>query len=281
MRRAFAAATWPSSAGRAWASRRCSTRWSGTRSASRRGSRRRRATAITGICDGRTCAVRVRRHARLSDQAPLAPQRPAEQRGPRKPRRRRRRGPGPRRDPHHARRPGRGGTAAPRRAGHRGRQQGRHVRRQGGIHGTPHGKLRGCIRSRRSCRCQRREGHAARRRSEPRSQTLLPVADRLYPEEDLTDRDERFLAAEFIREKIFRLLGDEVPYATTVAVDKFEHGRRDLRRIHATVYVDKPRPARDTAGRGRVANEGDCHPRARPTWRSCSAARCSSRSGCA
>ena len=42
----------------------------------------------------------------------------------------------------------------------------------------------------------------------------------LYPEDDLTDRDERFLAAEFIREKIFRLLGDEVPYATTVAIDK-------------------------------------------------------------
>ncbi len=66
----------------------------------------------------------------------------------------------------------------------------------------------------------------------------LPVSDRLHPEEDLTDRDERFLAAEFIREKIFRLLGDEVPYATTVAVDKFEQDGA-LRRIHATVYVDK------------------------------------------
>jgi GTP-binding protein Era len=67
----------------------------------------------------------------------------------------------------------------------------------------------------------------------------LPVSDRLYPAEDLTDRDERFLAAEFIREKIFRLLGDEVPYATTVAIDKFEMDGA-LRRIHATVYVDKP-----------------------------------------
>jgi GTPase len=66
----------------------------------------------------------------------------------------------------------------------------------------------------------------------------LPIADPLYPEDDLTDRDERFLAAEFVREKIFRLLGDEVPYATTVAVDKFEHDGA-LRRIHATVYVDK------------------------------------------
>jgi GTP-binding protein Era len=67
----------------------------------------------------------------------------------------------------------------------------------------------------------------------------LPVSDPLYPAEDLTDRDERFLAAEFIREKIFRLLGDEVPYATTVGIDKFEQDGA-LRRIHATVYVDKP-----------------------------------------
>ena len=60
----------------------------------------------------------------------------------------------------------------------------------------------------------------------------------LYPEDDLTDRDERFLAAEFIREKIFRLLGDEVPYATTVGIEQFEIDGA-LRRIHATVYVDK------------------------------------------
>ena len=68
---------------------------------------------------------------------------------------------------------------------------------------------------------------------------LLPESGPLYPPEDLTDRDERFLAAEFIREKIFRLLGDEVPYATTVGVDQFELDG-ELRRIHATVYVDKP-----------------------------------------
>ena len=54
----------------------------------------------------------------------------------------------------------------------------------------------------------------------------------------LTDRDVRFLAAEYIREKIFRLLGQEVPYATSVAIDSFEH-KAGLRSIHATVYVDK------------------------------------------
>ena len=67
---------------------------------------------------------------------------------------------------------------------------------------------------------------------------VLPASPPLYPESDLTDRDERFLAAEFIREKIFRQLGEEVPYATSVAIDHFEQ-RGDLRRIHATVYVDK------------------------------------------
>jgi GTPase len=66
----------------------------------------------------------------------------------------------------------------------------------------------------------------------------LPVSEPLYQADDLTDRDERFLAAEYIREKIFRLLGAEVPYATTVAIDRFEH-KQSLRSIHATVYVDK------------------------------------------
>ena len=66
----------------------------------------------------------------------------------------------------------------------------------------------------------------------------LPEGPAMYPEDDLTDRDERFLAAEFVREKIFRLLGDEIPYATTVGIDKFEH-EGDLRRIFVSVYVEK------------------------------------------
>jgi GTPase len=67
---------------------------------------------------------------------------------------------------------------------------------------------------------------------------MLPVAPALFGADELTDRDERFLAAEFIREKIFRLLGEDVPYATTVAIDRFEERDR-VRRIHATVYVDR------------------------------------------
>ncbi|HLW12891.1 MAG TPA: KH domain-containing protein, partial [Casimicrobiaceae bacterium] len=60
----------------------------------------------------------------------------------------------------------------------------------------------------------------------------------LYRADDVTDRDERFLAAEFIREKIFRQLGDEVPYGTAVAIESFVH-EGDLRRIRATIFVDK------------------------------------------
>jgi GTP-binding protein Era len=67
----------------------------------------------------------------------------------------------------------------------------------------------------------------------------LPESAALFGADAITDRDERFLAAEFIREKVFRLLGEEVPYASTVAIDRFVH-EGALRRIHATVYVDRP-----------------------------------------
>jgi len=76
----------------------------------------------------------------------------------------------------------------------------------------------------------------------------LPEEAPIYPADHLTDRDERFLAAEFIREKIFRLLGDEVPYATTVGIDSLVQ-EGDLRRIRATVYVAK------TGQRGMVLGE--------------------------
>jgi GTP-binding protein Era len=67
---------------------------------------------------------------------------------------------------------------------------------------------------------------------------LMPEAPALFAADEITDRDERFLAAEFVREKIFRLLGDEVPYASTVAIDRFEQ-TGGVRRVHATVYVDR------------------------------------------
>ncbi|MGH8801556.1 MAG: GTPase Era, partial [Casimicrobiaceae bacterium] len=68
---------------------------------------------------------------------------------------------------------------------------------------------------------------------------LLPASPPLYPADALTNRDERFLAAEYIREKVFRQLGDEVPYATAVVIESFEQ-TQSLRRIRATILVDKP-----------------------------------------
>ena len=68
--------------------------------------------------------------------------------------------------------------------------------------------------------------------------SLLPEAPPLYDDETLTDRDERFIAAEFIREQFFRQLGDEVPYSTAVVIDAFVQ-EGELRRISAAVLVDK------------------------------------------
>ena len=67
---------------------------------------------------------------------------------------------------------------------------------------------------------------------------LLPEQPPMYEEDEITDRPERFLAAELVRERIFRLLGDELPYSIAVVVDNFEI-EGNLRRIAATIYVDK------------------------------------------
>jgi GTPase len=66
----------------------------------------------------------------------------------------------------------------------------------------------------------------------------LPEQPAVYGEDELTDKNERFLAAELIREKIFRLLGDEIPYSVTVEIEKFETVK-NLRRIFAAIIVDK------------------------------------------
>ena len=67
---------------------------------------------------------------------------------------------------------------------------------------------------------------------------LLPENSPIYPADEITDCSERFIAAEQIREKAFRLLGEEVPYAVSVMVDGFAH-ERGLRRIQASIIVDK------------------------------------------
>lgn len=66
---------------------------------------------------------------------------------------------------------------------------------------------------------------------------LLPAGEHFYPEDQVTDRSMRFLASEVIREKLVRELGQELPYTTTVIIDKFDEDT-DITRIHATIYVE-------------------------------------------
>ncbi len=66
----------------------------------------------------------------------------------------------------------------------------------------------------------------------------LPEGERLYDAEQLSDRSDRFLAAELIREKLFRLTGDELPYTSTVVIDEFEQSAT-LWKIRATLLVEK------------------------------------------
>jgi GTP-binding protein Era len=73
----------------------------------------------------------------------------------------------------------------------------------------------------------------------------LPEQPWWYDEDELTDRSEQFLAGEMVREKLFRLTGDELPYTSTVVIDKFEEvpparkGQKRLLRIAATIVVER------------------------------------------
>ena len=68
--------------------------------------------------------------------------------------------------------------------------------------------------------------------------THLPEGEMFYDKDDITDRSERFLAAEMLREKIFRFTGDELPYSTSVVIEQFKMEGK-LRRISAAVLVDR------------------------------------------
>ena len=73
----------------------------------------------------------------------------------------------------------------------------------------------------------------------------LPEQAWMYAADELTDRSEKFMAAEMVREKLFRLTGDELPYTSTVIIDKFEEekgktkGVKRLVRIAATIVVER------------------------------------------
>jgi GTPase len=77
----------------------------------------------------------------------------------------------------------------------------------------------------------------------------LPLNPPFFAEDDVTDRDERFMAAELVREKLFRLLGDEIPYSTSVVVDRFQM-EGELRQIHLSILVDKPNQKAIVIGKG-------------------------------
>ncbi|MGL6072425.1 GTPase Era [Craterilacuibacter sp.] len=66
----------------------------------------------------------------------------------------------------------------------------------------------------------------------------LPESVPLYPEDMITDKSQRFLAAEIVREKLFRYLGEELPYSMNVEVEQFEVDGA-LYRIHIAILVDK------------------------------------------
>ena len=66
---------------------------------------------------------------------------------------------------------------------------------------------------------------------------LLPENEHFYPDDQVTDRSTRFLAGEIIREKLIRELGQELPYTSTVDIDKFVE-EKDIVHIHATIYVE-------------------------------------------
>ncbi|MDR1275015.1 MAG: GTPase Era [Candidatus Accumulibacter sp.] len=87
----------------------------------------------------------------------------------------------------------------------------------------------------------------------------LPNEGLLFDKDEITDKSERFLAAEYVREKLFRLIGDELPYAATVEIEKFETGD-SLRRVAAVVVVGRSAHKGIVIGKGgetlkRIATE--------------------------
>ncbi|MCG6937211.1 MAG: GTPase Era [Gammaproteobacteria bacterium] len=72
---------------------------------------------------------------------------------------------------------------------------------------------------------------------EQKISSLLPENPHIYPDDQVTTRSMRFLAAEVIREKLIRELGQELPYTTAVTIDKYDEDE-NIAHIHATIYVE-------------------------------------------
>jgi len=78
---------------------------------------------------------------------------------------------------------------------------------------------------------------------------LLPQGEALFPEDQVTDRNERFLAAELVREKLMRRLGEELPYAVTVQIEQFSE-QNGVLHIHAVIWVEKESQKAIVIGKG-------------------------------
>ncbi|OYD16445.1 GTPase Era [candidate division WOR-3 bacterium JGI_Cruoil_03_44_89] len=80
--------------------------------------------------------------------------------------------------------------------------------------------------------------------------SLLPEGEPFYPEDIVSDRDERFFCSEIIREKLFRLYGEEIPYTAAVVIDEFIEREKGKTYIKAIIYVDKESVKGIIIGRG-------------------------------
>jgi GTP-binding protein Era len=86
-------------------------------------------------------------------------------------------------------------------------------------------------------------------------ESLLPESVPFFPEDQITDRSERFLVAERVREKLFRKLGKELPYGITVEIERFRR-EQNIVHIHALIWVERASQKSIVIGRqGRVLKE--------------------------
>ncbi|MBW1991003.1 MAG: GTPase Era [Deltaproteobacteria bacterium] len=80
---------------------------------------------------------------------------------------------------------------------------------------------------------------------------VLPTAPPLFPEDYLTDKSERFLVAELIRQRLLHHLGEEIPHAAAVVIEEFDESRRpELVKIRAVIYVEKDSQKGIVIGKG-------------------------------
>jgi GTP-binding protein Era len=78
----------------------------------------------------------------------------------------------------------------------------------------------------------------------------LPEAEPIFSEDELTDQSLRVLCSEIVREKLLQVTGDEIPYVTAVATERFEEVREDFTRINCVIVVERPSQKKIVIGKG-------------------------------